>query len=202
MTGRPPRSSSEPQAPLLSSPRSLRCRVPSSAVTLSGTGVSPAQPRTAAHAHRSRWRRQDATGAAGCRPSPGIRPRRRMDDRLRLQRSESTIRGYLARQQMPPADGHDAQGQHLRPWWHPVTADRWIGGSRGQTGVPPRPPSPCSCALHGDGPATSVAVEYLGRDDQCRGREPGWRHHHPETRPARHAFIYLWAAEQIVTTGA
>jgi hypothetical protein len=76
------------------------------------------------------------------------------------------------------------------------------GASRGQADVPPRPPSPCSCALHGDGPATSVAVDYLGRDDQCRDRQPGWRHHHPGTRPARHAFIYLWAAEQIVTTGA
>jgi len=39
-------------------------------------------------------------------------------------------------------------------------------------------------------------VEYLGRDDQCRGREPGWRDPHPKTQPARHAFIYLWAAEK------
>lgn len=35
--------------------------------------------------------------------------------------SESTVRAYLARKRMPPADGRDRYG----PWWRPRTITAW-----------------------------------------------------------------------------
>lgn len=54
--------------------------------------------------------------------------------------AESTVRGYLSRDQMPAPDGRDQYG----PWWHEPSITSWHrpgpGNRHGPRGHPPRIP--------------------------------------------------------------